>query len=72
MPGVMIGLVRPGRASAGEGMKSGLDVKNLMSNTYAPKRDALMTPPDDIGLNGAAPLELDRAARLRVDASAHA
>jgi hypothetical protein len=30
VPGVMIGSLRPGRASAGEGMVSGLELKNLM------------------------------------------
>ena len=30
MPGFMIGSDRPGRASAGEGMVSGLELKNLM------------------------------------------
>ena len=42
-PGFMIGSGRPGRASAGEGMDSGLEVKNLMPELYARLDDESVT-----------------------------
>ena len=43
MPGVMIGWDRPGRASAGEGMDSGLDVEEPHAGSLARVRDGSVT-----------------------------